>query len=204
MAVPESSAFSCLCSPWLQRRFPRRRLNRLPTATTPPATTEPTHANLLRGSYGPYRANNDLLFYHLDLRVDPDKKFISGTNTIRFKMLQDGTRIQLELHPALQIEKIAMGATTLKYERDGPHLLRGLPQHPAQRQDLLDRRSLLRKSHGDGTLRLLHLQKRHGGPSRGSTPPAKRPARMSGGRTKISGATSRRRAWRSASPCRTI
>ena len=71
------------------------------------------------GANGPYRANNDLLFYHLDVRVDPDKKFISGTNTIRFKMLQDGTRIQLELYPTLQIDKVVMGSTTLKYERDG-------------------------------------------------------------------------------------
>ena len=48
----------------------------------------------------------------------PEKKFISGTNTIRFKMLQDGTRIQLELYPTLQIDKVTMGSTTLKYERD--------------------------------------------------------------------------------------
>jgi aminopeptidase N len=99
-----------------------------PTATKPPASTEPTHANLLLGAYGPYRANNDLLFYHLDVRVDPDKKFISGTNTIRFKMLQDGTRIQLELYPTLQIEKIAMGTATLKYERDGPTFFVDFPQ----------------------------------------------------------------------------
>ena len=82
------------------------------------AVKEPTPADLLRGAYGPYRANNDLLFYHLDLRVDPEKKFISGTNTIRFKMLQDGTRIQLELYPTLQIDKVTMGSATLKYERD--------------------------------------------------------------------------------------
>src|SRR6267154_387977 len=88
-------------------------------AASPPAVKEPTHADLLRGAYGPYRANNDLLFYHLDLRVDPDKKFISGTNTIRFRMLQEGTRIQLELYPTLQIDKIEMGSTTLKHERDG-------------------------------------------------------------------------------------
>jgi aminopeptidase N len=92
-----------------------------PTAAPapPPKVAEPTPADLLRGGYGPYRANNDLLFYHLDLRVDPDKKFIRGTNTIRFKMLQDGTRIQLELYPTMQIDGIAMGKTTLKYERDG-------------------------------------------------------------------------------------
>src|SRR5438094_3761761 len=87
-------------------------------AAAPVAAKEPTHGDFLRGAYGPSRANNDLLYYHLDLRVDPEKKFISGTNTIRFKMLQDGTRIQLELYPTLQIDKVTMGSTTLKYERD--------------------------------------------------------------------------------------
>src|SRR3984893_11766698 len=99
--------------------------------TTPakePSRKEPTHADLLRGAYGPYRANNDLLFYRLDLRVDPEKKFISGTNTIRFKMLADGTRIQLELFATLQIEKITMGWTTLKYERDGGTFYVDFPQ----------------------------------------------------------------------------
>src|SRR5271155_1348747 len=89
------------------------------SVTTPPEVKEPTHADLLRGSYGPYRANNDLLFYHLDLRVDPEKKFISGSNEIRFKMLEDGTRIQLELFPSLQIDSVEMGKDRLKYERDG-------------------------------------------------------------------------------------
>src|SRR6478736_5027185 len=70
---------------------------------------EPTKADILRGAYGPYRANNDLLFYHLDIRVDPEKKFISGKNTIRFKMLKDDTRIQLDLAVALNIDKILFG-----------------------------------------------------------------------------------------------
>ena len=88
-------------------------------AHPPPATAEvPSHADILRGAYGPYRANNDLLFYHLDVRVDPAKKFISGRNTIRFKMLKSGTRIQLDLHPALLIDKILLGSSPLKYERD--------------------------------------------------------------------------------------
>jgi aminopeptidase N len=97
-------------------------------ASAPPAAKEPTHADLLRGSYGPYRANNDLLFYHLDLRVDPEKKFLSGSNEIRFKMLADGTRIQLELFPTLQIARIEMGKTPLKYERDGGTFFVDFPQ----------------------------------------------------------------------------
>lgn len=78
----------------------------------------PTRAEMLRGAYGPYRANNDLLYYHLDIRVDPEKQFISGKNTIRFKMLTDGTRIQLDLLETLAIDKILWGETPLKYERD--------------------------------------------------------------------------------------
>src|ERR1051326_6009079 len=70
---------------------------------------QPTRANVLRGEYGRYRANNDLLFYHLDVRVDPDKKFLSGKVTTRFKMLKDDTRIQLDLHSALNVDKILFG-----------------------------------------------------------------------------------------------
>ena len=85
----------------------------------PPSTLRaPTRADILRGEYGRYRANNDLLYYDLDVRVNPEKKLISGKNTIRFKMLKDDTRIQLELFSNYTIEKIAMGSQTLKYERD--------------------------------------------------------------------------------------
>src|SRR5258706_8621545 len=78
----------------------------------------PTHANLLRGEYGRYRANNDLLYYHLDIRVDPVKKTIGGKNSVRFKMLKDDNRIQLELYANLNVDKITMGSNTLKYTRD--------------------------------------------------------------------------------------
>jgi aminopeptidase N len=93
----------------------------------PPAAT-PTRADILRGAYGPYRANNDLLFYHLDVRVDPEKKFLSGKVTIRFKMLQDATRIQLDLHAALHVDKIVLGDTTLKYERDSGAVFVDFPE----------------------------------------------------------------------------
>jgi aminopeptidase N len=78
----------------------------------------PGRAEILRGEYGRYRSNNDLLYYHLDIRIDPEKKFISGKNTIRFKMLQDDTRIQLDLVSTLKAEKILFGSTPLKFERE--------------------------------------------------------------------------------------
>ena len=84
----------------------------------PPALRPPTRADILRGQYGRHRANNDLLYYHLDVRVDPEKKFISGRNTVRFRMLQDDTRIQLDLYANLNVDRIMLGTTELKYERE--------------------------------------------------------------------------------------
>jgi aminopeptidase N len=83
-----------------------------------PAAPAPIHSDVLRGYYGPYRANNDLLYYHLDIRVDPAKQTITGKNTIRFKMLSDGRRIQIDLSDALHIDKILLETTPLKYRRD--------------------------------------------------------------------------------------
>ena len=90
--------------------------------TTPQSSHPVSEADRLRGEYGPYRANNDLLYYHLDVRVDPDNQLLSGKNTIRFSMLEPGTRIQLDLVPVFNIDKILLdepsGSTRpLKYER---------------------------------------------------------------------------------------
>jgi aminopeptidase N len=92
------------------------------------AQPAPSRADILRGAYGPYRANNDLLFYHLDVRVDPEKKFLSGKVAIRFKMLQDATRIQLDLHAALQVDRILLGGASLKYERDSGAVFVDFPE----------------------------------------------------------------------------
>src|SRR5262252_9061240 len=82
------------------------------------APSAPSRADILRGEYGPWRANNDLLSYDLDIRVDPEKKFVSGKNTIRFRMLKDDTRIQLDLAANLNIDKILLGTAPLKFERE--------------------------------------------------------------------------------------
>ncbi len=102
-----------------------RAPQRTATPQTLRAAPSPTRADVLRGAYGPDRANNDLLFYHLDIRVDPEKKFLNGKNTIRFKMLKDDTRIQLDLHDALKIDKILLESPESKVqsstsEREAP------------------------------------------------------------------------------------
>jgi aminopeptidase N len=93
-----------------------------PLASATPPQASFSEADRLRGGYGPYRANNDLLYYHLDVRVDPDKQFLRGKNSIRFKMLAPGKRIQLDLVPVFQIDKILLlrekrAPRMLHYER---------------------------------------------------------------------------------------
>ena len=80
------------------------------------------------GAYGPYQANNDLLFYHLDVRVNPDARLIQGRNTIRFRMLSDGRRIQLDLTPALQVDEILLGELPLQYTREASAVFVEFPQ----------------------------------------------------------------------------
>lgn len=87
-------------------------------APAPAAPAAPTRAQLLRGEYGKLRSNNDLLYYHLDVKVDPDTKTIAGKNTITFRMLNEDAKIQIDLYENLAVDKILMGKTELKYTRE--------------------------------------------------------------------------------------
>jgi aminopeptidase N len=90
--------------------------NAAPAAT--PSNRPPTRRDILRGEYGRFRANNDLLHYDLDVRIDPAKKLITGKNRIRFRMLSDDTRIQIDLYANLNIDSIRLDHSSLKYERE--------------------------------------------------------------------------------------
>jgi aminopeptidase N len=93
-----------------------------------PAPPTPSRTEVLRGAYGPYRANNDLLSYRLDIRVDPVAKTIAGKNTVRFKMLADAKRIQLDLSELLTVDQILLGNETLTYTRDSGALFIDFPR----------------------------------------------------------------------------
>jgi aminopeptidase N len=78
-----------------------------------------TRADTLRGRYGAYRANNDVLTYDLDVVVDVERKFIRGRNLIRFRMLEDASRIQLDLFDNMAVDLILLGDREVSYTRDG-------------------------------------------------------------------------------------
>ena len=108
------------------------------------------------------------------------------------------TRIQLDLHAALNVDKILLGDTALKYERDSGAVFVDFPETLRAGRTYIDRLLLLRQSRRDRPLRRHHVSGRIRPATPGSTPPAKASAPASGGRTRISGAT-RSRAWTSAS-----
>ena len=134
-AVPASTSAQAAPSRVVRPAAPSATLQQSLPQPAPAAPAAPTRADIIRGAYGPYRANNHLLSYALDVRVDPERKIITGKNTIRFRMLQDGTRIQLDLHPALQVDKILQDKTDLKYERDSGAVFVDFPQTLQAGQD---------------------------------------------------------------------
>jgi aminopeptidase N len=74
--------------------------------------------SVLRGEYGPHRANNDLLTYDLRVRVDPERRHLQGRNIIRFRMLNDDTRIQIDLYSTLAADRILFKGKPLEFDRE--------------------------------------------------------------------------------------
>ncbi|MGY3793582.1 M1 family metallopeptidase [uncultured Aquimarina sp.] len=73
-----------------------------------------TRQDTLRGSITPERSWWDLTYYHLDITVDPEKKTISGKNTIQYKVLENQSTLQVDLQPPLTIEKVEQDGKLLK------------------------------------------------------------------------------------------
>src|SRR4051794_33667873 len=85
-----SCAFVCSQASSAQQTSTSQKTDEDPKAHIRPndaGAAIPTRFDMLRGAYGPFRANNDLLYYHLDIRVDPVQQTIRGKNAIRFRML---------------------------------------------------------------------------------------------------------------------
>lgn len=75
-----------------------------------------TEQDTLRGSITGERAWWDLNYYHLDIEVKPDEKYISGSNTIRYKVLNEAQVLQVDLQPPLKIDKITQDGQELDFE----------------------------------------------------------------------------------------
>ena len=75
-----------------------------------------TEADSLRGSLRAERAY-DVLKYHLQVRIDPEERFISGFNTISFIAEEDLPVMQIDLFENMKIESIIHNKKKLKFDR---------------------------------------------------------------------------------------
>ncbi|WP_257668261.1 M1 family metallopeptidase [Parapedobacter tibetensis] len=75
-------------------------------------------ADSLRGKLTPLRTCYDINYYHLDVRVDPDKRHISGSNLFQFTAVEDFSRLQFDLFDNLKIEKVLYNGQELPFKRE--------------------------------------------------------------------------------------
>jgi aminopeptidase N len=73
----------------------------------------------LRGSITPERSWWDLKYYHLDIEVNIDSKFITGKNLIKFVALNSGNKLQIDLQRPLSITKIEFEGKNIDYLTKG-------------------------------------------------------------------------------------
>lgn len=82
-------------------------------------TGDITRQETLRGSITPEREWWDLLHYDLQVDFMPATRRLKGSNTITFKTLKAGSKMQIDLQPPLEITKVTHGDSQLKFEREG-------------------------------------------------------------------------------------
>lgn len=78
-----------------------------------------TRQDSLRGSITPERLWWDLTYYHLNVAVNPDKKFIEGKNTVQYKVLKPHQVLQIDLQPPLKITKATQNNEELQIVSEG-------------------------------------------------------------------------------------
>ena len=79
----------------------------------------PTRQDSLRGSITQEREWWDLTYYHLDIKVEPDKKYISGSNTVGYKVLKSYKTMQIDLQEPMKITSVKADGKSLEFYREG-------------------------------------------------------------------------------------
>lgn len=78
-----------------------------------------TKQDTLRGSITPERIWWDLMHYDLDFEIFPQTKSIKGSNIIRYKVLENKQRMQIDLQPPMKITSVSQKNKQLNFKRVG-------------------------------------------------------------------------------------
>ncbi|WP_372634003.1 M1 family metallopeptidase [Fodinibius sp.] len=81
----------------------------------PPAT----RADTLRGSITPQRAWWDVTYYDLHVAVQPEDSSVSGYNSITYRVIGSPRKLQIDLQPPLEIERVTQDGRELARQRAG-------------------------------------------------------------------------------------
>jgi aminopeptidase N len=71
----------------------------------------------LQGGLREERTCFDVVFYDLKLNINPDKRYIVGSNKITFKVLKATQKIQLDLYDNLKIDSVVFKGKKLTFKR---------------------------------------------------------------------------------------
>lgn len=78
-----------------------------------------TRQDSLRGSITKERAWWDVKYYHLNVKVNPADSTITGSNLIRYKVLDAYNCMQIDLQNPMRIDKVIQDGKELKFQREG-------------------------------------------------------------------------------------
>jgi aminopeptidase N len=78
-----------------------------------------TRQDTLRGTITPERAWWNLTHYKLDFHLDPEKRYIKGSNTITYTVLDSKNSMQIDLQPPMKITKVEQSGESLSFKQDG-------------------------------------------------------------------------------------
>ncbi|WP_282787541.1 M1 family metallopeptidase [Flavobacterium croceum] len=90
----------------------------LSQVTTLAQEQKPTRKDTLQGGLRPERTNYDVLKYHLNLKVIPEKKYIEGFNEITFQTIRPLQKMQIDLFDNMTIDSIVFKNKKLNYQRE--------------------------------------------------------------------------------------
>ncbi len=82
----------------------------------------------LRGAITKERAWWDLRHYELEVEVDPKRKYLNGTNAIRYEVLEPGSVMQLDLREPMKLESVVQDGRVLDFEKEGNAYFVRLPE----------------------------------------------------------------------------
>lgn len=83
-----------------------------------PLSAQFTRKDSLQGGLRPERTCFDVLRYDLNIKINPSDKSVAGYNDITFRIVDNTSKIQLDLFANMQIDSIIFDSKKINYKRE--------------------------------------------------------------------------------------